>query len=425
MENQKNLIKENSFSCEQVNDVTRNVHVIPEIHSSFGNHTRIMSKIASGEWKDLAAVKDRHKGEPVVIVGSGPSLDRAIPYLKEWKGKVICSTSQASTLLYHGINPDYIVALDRESYPDELLAPPEAYKNSTLVLHPGVDKPLVDWWDYEALLFRKAEPQVAFYANAQNIGYSLLEKAEGYKHKFTSVIKAMVIMFSSVAPAELFVGKYLGFDRFFLCGLDFGMPFNQDRFTRYLFIDGEWQKQPVKTVAEALASDSVTSQAVGTEKMYSKIIYSTNGIPTYPMHLFYKTNFITAWRLDKTQVIDCSAGTLTEFPKADIKEVVKRQGRMGGKIKGFSQQQMIDSSELYLARNKLFVFQTGVGPQFVQTSKDSVAEIQDYINSIIGHNIEVDKKGILAHVADLMKKAEKEDRRIQFEMGQRYKIKGE
>jgi hypothetical protein len=49
----------------------------------------------------------RLNGDPVLVLGSGPSLDDMLPYLKDWKGKIACSTSHLSLLEYMEIEPDY------------------------------------------------------------------------------------------------------------------------------------------------------------------------------------------------------------------------------------------------------------------------------------------------------------------------------
>ncbi len=79
-----------------------------EIRNSAENWQNIMHLFRTGRAKDLnEEVKQR--GTPVILTGSGPSLDDTIEKLKNWKGGIICHYSQALTLMYHGIVPDYIV----------------------------------------------------------------------------------------------------------------------------------------------------------------------------------------------------------------------------------------------------------------------------------------------------------------------------
>jgi hypothetical protein len=75
------------------------------------------------------------KNEPVLILGSGPSLDDWRPYIKEWKHDIMCSTSQLAWLQSLKINPRYIFLIDADPTMNYLLhnykpaedQPPGAY----------------------------------------------------------------------------------------------------------------------------------------------------------------------------------------------------------------------------------------------------------------------------------------------------------
>jgi hypothetical protein len=57
--------------------------------------------------------------KPALIIGSGPSLDTALPLLKDWKGATFCSTSHASSLIYYGHEPSHMIAYDINTRPFE------------------------------------------------------------------------------------------------------------------------------------------------------------------------------------------------------------------------------------------------------------------------------------------------------------------
>lgn len=98
----------------------------------------------------LMDLKDIHRGQPAVITGSGPSFDYSVPFLKEWKGQIICGPTQIQTLLHHGIKPKYIVAYDANpdfiQYMQTDKVPKEDYEGITLLTTPAIDPWCVHTW---------------------------------------------------------------------------------------------------------------------------------------------------------------------------------------------------------------------------------------------------------------------------------------
>ena len=77
------------------NSTIRALH-LHEVHNATTNHPILMEALASGRAKDIS--QDVRVDIPALITGSGPSLDDAMPRLKEWHDRIVCSTSQARTL---------------------------------------------------------------------------------------------------------------------------------------------------------------------------------------------------------------------------------------------------------------------------------------------------------------------------------------
>ena len=74
--------------------------------------------------KSANILKNRHKDVPIILVASGPSLEKNIEALRDVKGAVIIAVDSAvAPLMKHSIKPDYIVTADFRAMTYEKLAP--------------------------------------------------------------------------------------------------------------------------------------------------------------------------------------------------------------------------------------------------------------------------------------------------------------
>ena len=327
------------------NQSTDQRHYINEVHFSFHNHREIMNAIESGQAVDLAKMP-KHTRTSVLIIGSGHSLDDALPMMKDWKGHIICSTSHASTLIAWGREPEHIVALDPDSNPGELAADTWEGRKSTLHLHPGVMPDLVKWWKGPMALFRKLQPQQPFYAGEQAMGYSPLGPLkDGRYHGQESplLITAQVPMLACALSAQICIAKHLGYSQFVLVGCDFSWRDDENRFTSKTWEDGRWIDHTPGPYGSA------DDPEVETE---------FDGLKSSPMQIFYSHQVVIAWRLVEKSIINSSPGLLRMFPHVPIEEVIRR-GNKG--VKGFTLPKMIKATEEHLARQNIYFFYVGAG----------------------------------------------------------------
>ena len=333
----------------QFNEKTGERHYVNEVRFSFYNHREITDALETGRAIDLANVPKR-KDRSALIIGSGPTLDDAMPYLHDWEGDIICSTSQATTLLANGIVPDHIVALDPDSNPGELAADTWEGRNSILHLHPGVMPELVKWWKGPIALFRKLQPQTPFYAGEQAIGYSPLGPLRDGRYvgnESTLSITAQVPMLACVLAAQICIAKHLGYRQQVLIGADFSFPGDRQRFTAKTWADGKWVEHIPGTLEE-YSSDA--DPLVETE---------LDGLKSTPMQIFYAHQAVIAWRITECDIINAyPEGLLRMLPHAPIEEIIRR-GNKG--VKGFNVKQIMAASEEHLARQNIYFLYVGNG----------------------------------------------------------------
>ena len=396
------MIKENELqlSNEAYNGETRKKHLVNEINRSFWNHDRMVENLKSGMAMDLT---DAPKAEdaPILIIGSGPSFDRVAPYLKDWKGDIMCSTSQAATCIYYGKNPKFIVALDPESFDMELTADDFAGRDCILIAHPGVTTGLIDFWQGKSYYFRKILPQTAFYSNAQRIGYSTTDP----EHKI--LIKESLIMLACVAAAQVCIAKILGYKRMYLCGLDFGCPAEQTRFTQYKYSYEKKVFAPGNAPEIALGTIGRWEKQNPPPMTAAENVLGENGCKTSNMQAFYKLQFMTGWWILKGDFVNVSSdGLLYELPQTTIEEVIRKQGEG---IKGFHQKKVCEVADVYLARHNTFVIEIGPGKISVMQCKDPLKEIPIVIDRLTkaskeqGQPIKINKRANMIRIGRILK----------------------
>jgi len=168
----------------------------------------------------VKSMEDIPRGSgPIVLVGSGSSLDSVVKELKDWKGAVICSTSHTSTLAYYGRPPDYTVCMDpRTATVDNELDLPD-FGDGVLLGHPSIPTPYVERWLKRArgniYLARIMEPSYEWYSHHLGQMYPWIN------HVTLPMIDSGAAMLS--------IATWLGYSPIYMIGIDYGGP----RFQRW------------------------------------------------------------------------------------------------------------------------------------------------------------------------------------------------
>jgi hypothetical protein len=329
-----------------------------EINSAV-NYRLITERIAAGTARDVSQELKKAK-EPALIIGSGPSLDNALPLLKDWKGGIFCSTSHALSLMRFGVEPTHIVALDPFCRWEELEGVDWSKTKTKLIAHPGVWPDLLSNWPNDILLYiENMGHQNPFYGTQKRMySYRVVGENKDYRNPtFVFYIPTEITLFACSPPIQIFFADLLGYGHSFLVGVDFCYSDTKERFTNWTMKDGEWVAHEHPFVSEP------------------DLVRTSNGKFTKAVHLYYKKNFLTAWRLSKQTVYTTDQGAITELPYIDIQKVVRKQGR------GFDTQTeefVANHSEKYLAGVGAFVVETRNGLSFVE-SHDPARELTRYM----------------------------------------------
>jgi len=150
---------------------------------------------------DINYMKHQYKGSNALMIAGGPSLEEAIPYLKQAQNAyyIIAIGQTVKVLFKHGIRPDFVISIDAGE------ANAHFFKDIEL------DVPLVYSLQVNHQIPQRAKGLLIPYADSQ-ISQELLAYS---KTSFTS--------YPTVALAAVAFANYLGFDSIGLIGQDLAL----------------------------------------------------------------------------------------------------------------------------------------------------------------------------------------------------------
>lgn len=376
------------WSCGEVNTNTQQVIQKHEIWFSYMNFAYVNGLHEQGKLKVLSEQRRENRG-PALILGSGPSLEEALPLLKDWKGAIFCSSSHAGSCVYHGRDPDYILALDPRSLWREYSEAGEWKGRKTIMLaHPSNPPELFDGWPNEIYWFRLIEPTTYYYTDIMPVAYHF--------------IKTYLVLFGCAAAGELQVANALGYDPLILVGCDFAAG----RFRRH-YIDFEakpiFKRGKIQTRAGKWRREPPHKINIKKNKYY---VYADNGVLTDKVQLYYKRAMMLVSRLDCTNILNTSTkGILGEFPALSIQDAIARQN-MGYSDLYLSKQEKMDRAEIYLAKQRTFVveYPDGQGIRFWETPDKPLQALGVYMARLENAGVKVDQDAHRARMRWVLEK---------------------
>jgi hypothetical protein len=365
-------------SVADYNANTRQKNFVVESRNSYFNHKAIWEDIAQKKGTDVG-LAPKKTGEPLLIIGSGQSLDDAGPLLKDWKGDTMVSSSQATTLVYYGKDPTYIVLLDPFTNTDEFVGVDTwEGRQSSIITHPCMNPILMALWPNKKYYYRPLEPTTGFYTEFLPAGYG-------------DIIPTFMFLFSCTLSAQIGMARLLGYNPVFLVGCDFGRVNGKSRFTMWKWEQTEitgWRYETEGSVTnlkwDTIPRDKLTAdfhitdtkgewKSTPQESIISgkEVITSNNGVETIPLHIYYKRSMLCVCRLDLVDVINTSTkGSITknELPQAEIEDVIASQGR-GFESICWTKEQKLDHYDAYLASQRTYCLEFDDGnKRFVETT---------------------------------------------------------
>ena len=320
----------------------------PWVVNTFVNFGQILQEFQK-EDMSLLTLKGEDLG-PAVIVGSGPSLDRTAPFLKDWKGAVFCAGSNAKVAARWDHKPEYVCVFDGGHAVVKQL---EGYdwQGSTLLTHPAASPLVLQKWEWKKRYYLMMHPENQWFEQTNPIAFGNLEmypKLFGVQPPF---IKVSVLNGGCTVVNALQLAHFLGYDPIYLIGVDLGYPelkgFEQDKSVPH----GKELHGTDEMVHRCTSWDMKDGKWVERKPWVGKIdrpIHeSDNGVWTTEEQIDYKLALMAVWKVDQPTLFDCSDGIITEIPKLDFEEVVRNGGRG---YKGLPQDEVVRITNDFLRR---------------------------------------------------------------------------
>lgn len=236
---------------------------------------------------------------PVIITGSGPSLEKALPLLKDWKHHIFATPSNSLALVKHDKEPDYLNAFDSLHTLFDTIKAYKGWKKSALLTHPYAEPKTIKWWKGRKYYYRRLYPGLEF--------------SELILPMMFPWIKIGMRVTGCVSNNSISIAEYLGYDPIFLVGVDFGwIDDDLTRSTYFTMEDKKWIEMP--------------PEPKNRWKNKKEIFVSRNGRRTFKSYMTFKHALFHIWGAGEANIIDCSDGIIDELSKADIEKVIEKQG---------------------------------------------------------------------------------------------------
>ena len=280
--------------------------------------------------KNLAESRGTKKG-PAVIAMAGPSLTTYLPIMKDCKMPIFAAESMATPLAYHSRKPEYILMYDGGAA--KMFMNNISWKGSTLVTHPAASALAIRWWKWDKMYYLTMHiPQIDTsvikptwqlndlidHIGESNFGKEFFTVIQPLLYPY---ITARILNAGCVANNAIQIAHFMGYDPLFLVGCDFGYPKNTNRTIDYI-VPWRFPFEPEKIWMSRWKERTHPT----VEEIPRNVFTADNGILTTEEQVEYKIAMMSIYKIDRPQLIDCSAGIITELPKADFKEVVEKNG---------------------------------------------------------------------------------------------------
>jgi hypothetical protein len=249
------------------------------------NYQRIKEEFLKGDYSIETVPRFAPEAKvPALILGSGPSLDLSLPFMKDFPGIIFASPSQLSILEKWEITPTYVVAIDAADDVGEVQLPGHDTYGMTLLTHPYISPKTLDAWHGSKKYFE------------------LIDEAGSHFKDIYPWIKTGFPVAGSVNNAQVMIAYWMGCSPIILAGVDYCFPGGRTRAQDYRK-RGPYIFDP-KPLEYCETREGLTSAS--------------------PETLFYANILLGIWKMYRAPLVQVSnQGACTEIPFIQPEDICK------------------------------------------------------------------------------------------------------
>ena len=274
-------------------------------------------------------LQEKKGSGPALIIGSGATLDDALPLLKEWKGVVFACASNAKTLIKFGCYPKYAIVYDCHPVAMFNKVKDFNWKGVCLIGHPCIDFKIVEYWysrKWRSLWFKVNQPMSCLHNEVLPI-------------IFNKWIKVSFVSSGSSLGTAIQAAHLLGYGPLVLVGGDMCFAGGIRSATQWDFDTKKKIWYPIKPLPIPWDQN---------------IIKYRNGEITSEEMVDYKIGIYAVAYSLKLQLLSCSEHTIMDdIPYVNLKTVMRNQDDLSKWV--ISKEKVRDSLISFLEYHKIVI----------------------------------------------------------------------
>jgi hypothetical protein len=246
--------------------------------------------------------ENKHR-KPAIVLGSGVSLERALPHLRDWKGALFAGVTHAYAVVAHSRKIDYLCIVDGSKMMPYYTKWDYWDSETELITHVHIHPWVLSQWKHRAYLYRQVFNGEEHFEKHLPMMYPL----------------HIGIQFRGcVSNTMVQIANFMQYRPIYLVGVDFA--WRDPNKTR---VD-KWQ--PPTPDDPTIKRESATDEAYGIKHGKELVVDEKTGFRwfssenAFPLHL---KKLIEVENIKR--VYDCSDGRIDFLPKKDIIQVIKEQ----------------------------------------------------------------------------------------------------
>ena len=295
-------LKNTTDEMTMSNELTTNYFKAIMSRNMFDNYDRVQKEKTVYEILSPEA-KEANKGKKCIICGSGPSLTKTIPLLKEYRDKftVIAVDSSLMPLYRNGIDPDYVFTIDAEENCGDFVKDYDGAR-AIFIASVGSHKHTIDSWRSQIYFYFPMPFKTFYFWLLIMLGYSKIP---------------FLTPNTNCGSTSILLAGDMGFKDIAITGIDLSFPGNR-YYAEGVDVERSHGLEEVDSEAK-LAERLKTAQSIKTIDCTGREVYTDATFAYYA-----KVTEKMVYNLSKSAAVVNVGGGILKIPYVPFDEYIKK-----------------------------------------------------------------------------------------------------